>query len=377
MQEAARVRGVSTSLIRRMFEVVVEAKKRGVDVINLGIGEPDFDTDKRIIELACKAKKEGYTHYTSNLGIEELREAIAERYGVEADEVMITAGGSEALMNASLSFVERDSKVVIPSPNFLSYFVYAKLCEAKTVQVFTHPDFSLNIKDIGEAVDENTSLLFLNYPNNPTGAVEDSRKLKEVVEIAEDSGALVVSDEIYDCIYYDKKPANLVNNENVVVVNGFSKSLAMTGWRVGFVIAREELINSMLKVHQVNGVCAPSFAQKAVADAFAEGIFDEVTEKMRRSFRERRDYIYPALKKLGFEVVKPEGAFYVFPKIPENVNLNCVDFTERLVMKGVAVTPGVAFGDGNERYIRISYAASLDSLKRAVERMKEFLEEFS
>ncbi len=377
MQEAARVRDISTSLIRRMFEVVVEARKRGVDVINLGIGEPDFDTDERIIELACKAKKEGYTHYTSNLGIEELREAIAERYGVEANEVMITAGGSEALMNASLSFVERGSRVVIPSPNFLSYFVYAKLCEAKTVQVLTHPDFSLSVKDIEGVVDENTSLLFLNYPNNPTGAVEDSRKLKEVVEIAEDSGALVVSDEIYDCIYYDRKPANLVNHENVVVVNGFSKSLAMTGWRVGFVIARKELINSMLKVHQVNGVCAPSFAQKAVADAFAEGIFDEVTEKMRRAFRERRDYIYPALKKLGFEVVKPEGAFYVFPKIPENVDLNCVDFTERLVMKGVAVTPGVAFGDGNERYVRISYAASLDSLKRAVERMKEFLEEFS
>lgn len=371
--EAARVREITTSMIRRMFEVVAEAKKRGIDVISLSIGEPDFDTDERIVELACRAKREGYTHYTSNLGIEELREAIAERYGVDRNEVMVTAGGSEALINASIAFIERNSRVVIPSPNFLSYFVYAKLCEAEIVQIKTHPNFNIDVDALNEVVNKNTSAIFINYPNNPTGVVEDGKTLKAVVEIAEDSEALVISDEIYDQIYYNKKPVNLVDRENVIVINGFSKSLAMTGWRVGFVIARENLIDSMLKVHQVNGVCAPSFAQKAIADAFASGIFDDVTARMRKAFRERRDYLYPALKKIGFKVVKPEGAFYMFPKIP--VNINCVEFTEKLVMRGVAVTPGTAFGDGNESYIRVSYASSLNSLKKAVDRMRVFLEE--
>ncbi len=370
--EANRVRDISTSMIRRMFEVVAEAKRRGIDIVSLSIGEPDFDTDERIIEFACEAKRRGYTHYTSNMGIDELREAIAERYGVERDEVMVTAGGSEALMNASLAFIERGSEVVIPSPNFLSYFVYAKLCEAKAVQVKTHPEFRLDIDRLNEVVDRNTSVVFLNYPSNPTGVVEDERTLKAVVEIAQDAKAIVVSDEIYDQIYYDKKPVNLAGMENVVAVNGFSKSLAMTGWRVGFTIASKELLDSMLKVHQVNGVCAPAFAQKAIADAFAEGVFDDVTERMRRAFRGRRDYIYPAFRELGFEVVKPEGAFYLFPKIP--VDMDCVEFTEKLVMDGVAVTPGVAFGGGNERYVRVSYAASMDSLKVAVERIRKFLE---
>ncbi len=373
--EASRVRKISTSMIRRMFEVVAEARRRGIDIVSLSIGEPDFDTDRRIIEYACKAKKEGYTHYTSNLGLEELREAIAERYGVDASDVMVTAGGSEALINASLAFIERESEVLIPSPNFLSYFVYAKLCEAKTVQLKTHPDFRIDVDRLNELVNRNTSMIFLNYPNNPTGVVEDAKTLRAVVEIAEDCKAVVVSDEIYDQIYYDKKPANLVDFENVIVVNGFSKSLAMTGWRVGFVIARKSLIDSMLKVHQVNGVCAPAFAQKAVADAFANGVFDEVTERMREAFRERRDYIYPALKKLGFKVVKPEGAFYLFPEIP--VEMDCVEFTEKLVMHGVAVTPGIPFGEGNERHIRVSYASSMDSLKKAVERIGEFLEGLS
>ncbi len=371
MPESSRVKDISTSMIRRMFEVVAEARKRGIDIISLSIGEPDFDTDERIIEFACEAKRRGFTHYTSNMGIDELREAIAERYGVEKDEVMITAGGSEALMNASLAFIERGSNVVIPSPNFLSYFVYAKICEASAIQIKTHPDFRLDIDKLNEVVDRKTSVIFLNYPSNPTGVVEDEKTLRAAVEIAQDANAVVVSDEIYDQIYYDRKPVNLAGMENVIAVNGFSKSLAMTGWRVGFTIADREMLDSMLKVHQVNGVCAPAFAQKAIAEAFNTGVFDDVTEKMRKAFRERRDYIYPAFRDLGFEVVKPEGAFYIFPKIP--LDMDCVEFTEKLVMNGVAVTPGVAFGEGNERYIRVSYAASMESLKEAVRRIGEFL----
>ncbi len=370
MKESSRLSQISTSLIRRMFEIVERAKREGKEVINLSIGEPDFRTDEEIVERACRAMKEGYTHYTSNFGIPELRMAIAERYGVDERNVMVTAGASEALLNASLAFIEEGSKVVIPSPNFLSYFVYAKICKAKIVQIKTHRDgFVLNPDKLNEVLDRNVSMMFLNYPNNPTGVVADAKTLKSIVEVARDYDVIVVSDEIYDRIYYDEKPTTLAGYENVIVVNGFSKSLAMTGWRMGFVIADENLMDSMLKVHQVNGVCAPAFAQKAIAEVLADGTADKIARKMVEEFRRRRDFVYSKLKKL-FDVVKPEGAFYVFPK----VGTNCMEFVERLLLeKGVALTPGTPFGEGNESYVRISYATSMDNLKVAMERIEEFV----
>jgi len=370
MREAARVSEISTSLIRRMFEIVQRARREGRDVINLSIGEPDFRTDDAIIDRAYEAMKRGYTHYTSNFGIEELRSAIAERYGVEAKNVMITVGASEALLNASLALIEEGSKVVIPSPSFLSYFTYAKICGGRVVQVRTHEDgFELNPEKLNEVMDRKVSVIFLNYPNNPTGSVMDGKRMREVAEIALDYGAVVISDEIYDAIYYDKKPGTLAGFENAVVVNGFSKSLAMTGWRIGFVIADEGILDSILKVHQVNGVCAPAFAQKAVAECLIDGTADRITEKMCREFRRRRDFMYSKLKEM-FEVVKPEGAFYIFPK----VGMNCMEFCERLLIeKGVAVTPGTPFGMWNDEYVRISYATSMENLKVAVERIEEFV----
>ncbi len=370
MRETSRISEISTSLIRRMFEIVEKARREGKEVINLSIGEPDFRTDDEIIERACRAMREGMTHYTSNFGIPELRSAIAERYGVDEKNVMVTAGASEALLNASLAFIEEGSKVVIPSPNFLSYFVYAKLCKAKVVQIRTHDNgFVVDPDDLNEIMDRNVSMIFLNYPNNPTGVVADWKNLKAIAEIAQDHGSIVLSDEIYDRIYYDKEPKSLAGLENVVVINGFSKSLAMTGWRVGFVIADENLLDSMLKVHQVNGVCAPAFAQKAIAEILIDGTADEIVFKMVREFRRRRDFVYSKLKRL-FDVVKPEGAFYIFPKVGEN----CMDFVERLLLeKGVALTPGTPFGNWNDDYVRISYATSMENLKLAIERIEEFV----
>jgi len=218
-------------------------------------------------------------------------------------------------------------------------------------------------------LDRDVSMMFLNYPNNPTGVVADAKTLKSIVEIAQDYDVIVVSDEIYDQIYYDKKPATLAGYENVIVVNGFSKSLAMTGWRVGFVIADDKLMDSMLKVHQVNGVCAPAFAQKAIAEVLADGTADKIARRMVEEFRRRRDFVYSKLKNL-FDVVKPEGAFYVFP----NVGTNCMEFVERLLLeKGVVLTPGIPFGEGNESYVRISYATSMENLKVAMERIEEFV----
>lgn len=362
------MRGISTSLIRRMFEIVERAKKEGRDIVSLTIGEPDFSTPPEVIEKAIEAMKSGFTHYTSNLGIEELRVAIAEKYGVSMDNVMITAGGSEALLNASLSFIEEGSRVLIPSPSFLSYFTYAKMCKAKVTEIKTHhTEFVPDLELFSEVMARDVSVVFLNYPNNPTGAVMDAKEAKAIAEISMDYGAIVVSDEIYDKIYYDKKPFTLADYENVVVVNGFSKSLAMTGWRIGYVVAREELLNSMLKVHQVNGVCAPAFAQKAVAEVMLSGDFEKIVSKMVSEFRRRRDFIYNELSKL-YWTVKPEGAFYMFLDVKEN----CIEFTEKLINHGVAVTPGIAFGSGNESFVRISYANSMENLKKAVERIRTF-----
>ncbi len=370
--EAERVSEISTSQIRKMFEVVERAKKSGKEVISLTIGEPDFHTHPEILKRAYKAMENGYTHYTSNFGIDELREQIAEMHGVSINEVMVTAGASEALINASLAFIERGSEVVIPVPNFLSYFTYTKLCEAKLARMDTTPtDFQLDPNDLNEVMSKNVSAIFLNYPNNPTGAVVDQKTLQAVAEIARDNGSILISDEVYSSIHYDKKPGTLAGEEGVVVINAFSKSLAMTGWRIGYIIAEESLLDSILKIHQVNGVCAPAFAQKAVADVLSEGIAKDITEGMVREFKKRRDYVYKSLKSV-LEVVKPEGAFYIFPKVP----MDSVEFTERLLEKtGVAITPGIAFG--SENHVRISYAASMENLERAMGRIKLFVEGLS
>ncbi|MBE8539562.1 aminotransferase class I/II-fold pyridoxal phosphate-dependent enzyme [Geoglobus acetivorans] len=364
---AERVREISTSLIRRMFEIVERAKREGKDVINLSIGEPDFSTPAELIDLAHEYMRKGYTHYTPNLGLEELREVIAERYGVEKDEVMVTVGASEALLNASLAFIEQGSDVLIHTPSFLSYFTYARLGMGNIVEISTFSDFRLNPDDVAEKLSGNTSLMFLNFPTNPTGAVLGQKEL-DAVHQALDGRAVIVSDEVYDRIYYDKKPGTLAGYENAVVVNAFSKTLAMTGWRIGFVIADRDLLDEMLKVHQVNGVCAPAFAQKAVADFMADGKDREFVEGMVREFRKRRDFVVSRLKR-HFDVVEPQGAFYVFAKAYSGF------IEDVLLEKGVALTPGNAFGSGLEDYFRLSYATSMENLEKAMDRIDEFMEE--
>ncbi len=376
IKEASRISQISTSTIRRMFEIVEIARKKGIDVINLSIGEPDFDTHKLIIEKASKAMMDGYTHYTSNFGIEELREEISKRYrargaDIAPENIMLTTGASEALLNASLAFIERGSKVVVPSPSFLGYYTYVKICEAELINLKTHDNqFRVDPENLNEVMGKDVSVIFLNYPNNPTGCVMDQRELKAIAEIAYDYDSVVISDEVYDAIYYDKKPGTLAGYDNVIVINAFSKSLAMTGWRVGFAIAEQEMLEKMLRIHQLNGVCAPAFAQKAVAEIMIEGKDRIITAEMVSEFRKRRDFVYSKLLEMGFKVVKPEGAFYFFPEY----NGNSSEFVERLIMeKGVALTPGIPFGEGNERYFRISYATSMEKLKEAMERIEEFL----
>ncbi|MEM4523968.1 MAG: pyridoxal phosphate-dependent aminotransferase [Archaeoglobaceae archaeon] len=374
--EAQRLRDVSTSLIRRMFEIVEKAKREGKDIISLTIGEPDFSTPVEVVEKAIRAMKSGYTHYTSNLGLEELRAAIAERYGVSKENVMITTGGSEALFNASLAFIEENSKVIIPSPTFLSYFTYAKICKARILEIKTHDnEFVPNVDKLSEMMGKDVSVIFLNYPNNPTGAVIDERSARAIAEIAMDYEAIVISDEIYDRIYYDKRPTTLADYENVVVINGFSKSLAMTGWRIGYVVAREDLINSMLKVHQVNGVCAPAFAQKAVAEVLLNGDFEKIVSRMVAEFRKRREIIVEGLNKIkGITCRKPKGSFYIFPNVT-GTGMRSKELSDYLLNEtGVAVLPGTAFGKYGEGYLRLSFANSIENIKEALKRIEMALE---
>ena len=377
VKEAERIAGISTSTIRKMFEIVEIARKKGLDVINLAIGEPDFDTHPLIVERAFQAMRDGFTHYTSNFGLEELREEIAKRYrqrgaDIDAGNIMMTTGACEALINTSLAFIERGSRVVIPSPSFLGYFTYVSMCEAKVEVLMTHDSgFVIDADALNEVMGKDVSAIFLNYPNNPTGAVMSQKELEAVVEVAMDYDAIVISDEVYDAIYYDKDPGTLAGFENVVAINAFSKSLAMTGWRIGYAIASEDLLEKMLRIHQLNGVCAPAFAQKAVADVMAEGKDREITKTMVDEFRKRRDFVYSRLVEMGFDVVKPEGAFYVFPRFDSD----STEFVEKLVLeRGVSVTPGPPFGEGNQGYFRISYATSMDRLKEAMDRMEEFLQ---
>ena len=377
VKEAERIAGISTSTIRKMFEIVEIARKKGLDVINLAIGEPDFDTHPLIVERAFQAMRDGFTHYTSNFGLEELREEIAKRYrqrgaDIDAGNIMMTTGACEALINTSLAFIERGSRVVIPSPSFLGYFTYVSMCEAKVEVLMTHDSgFVIDADALNEVMGKDVSAIFLNYPNNPTGAVMSQKELEAVVELAMDYDAIVISDEVYDAIYYDKDPGTLAGFENVVAINAFSKSLAMTGWRIGYAIASEDLLEKMLRIHQLNGVCAPAFAQKAVADVMAEGKDREITKTMVDEFRKRRDFVYSRLVEIGFDVVKPEGAFYAFPRFDSD----STEFVEKLVLeRGVSVTPGPPFGEGNQGYFRISYATSMDRLKEAMDRMEEFLQ---
>ena len=377
VKEAERIAGISTSTIRKMFEIVEIARKKGLDVINLAIGEPDFDTHPLIVERAFQAMRDGFTHYTSNFGLEELREEIAKRYrqrgaDIDAGNIMMTTGACEALINTSLAFIERESRVVIPSPSFLGYFTYVSMCEAKVEVLMTHDSgFVIDADALNEVMGKDVSAIFLNYPNNPTGAVMSQKELEAVVEVAMDYDAIVISDEVYDAIYYDKDPGTLAGFENVVAINAFSKSLAMTGWRIGYAIASEDLLEKMLRIHQLNGVCAPAFAQKAVADVMAEGKDREITKTMVDEFRKRRDFVYSRLVEIGFDVVKPEGAFYAFPRFDSD----STEFVEKLVLeRGVSVTPGPPFGEGNQGYFRISYATSMDRLKEAMDRMEEFLQ---
>ena len=379
------VQQVPPSAIRKFFDLANEMQGH---VISLSIGEPDFDTPWSIREAGINSLIEGYTHYSPNSGYIDSRKAITEylkrRYGLSYDpksEILITVGGSEGLDLAARALINPGDEVVIVEPCFVAYKATVKFAHGVPVIVSTKPenDYKLMPEELEAAITDKTKYIIVGYPNNPTGAImtlEDWAKIKDVLMKHPD--IIVISDELYcELNYLDGKPASLAQfaelKGRVVMVNGFSKSYAMTGFRVGYLAGPKELISPMFKIHQYCIMCAPSTSQFAVVEA-AMNADNEVT-KMRDEYNHRRRVIIQGLKDAGLDCFTPYGAFYAFPSI-KSTGLSSEEFCERFLLeKHVAMVPGNAFGECGEGFVRISYAASLEDIKEAMKLLKEFVEE--
>ena len=380
---SARVQSTPPSGIRRFFDIAATMD----DVISLGIGEPDFVSPDSAVQAGIDALEGGRTNYTSNAGMLELRELIAEDYedrlGVSYDpesEIIATVGCSEAMQLAMQALVEPGDEVLIPEPCFVSYGPSARFAGGDVVHVPTsvENDFQVTAADIEPLISDRSKVLFLGYPNNPTGAVLRRETLEEIADLVIEHDLLVVSDEIYDqLIYGDAQARGHVCvpsidrlRDRTVLLGGFSKNYAMTGWRIGFTCAPEPIARAMYKVHQYMIMSAPTMAQEAAIAALREGRSD--VEEMRQSYDERRRTIVDGLNEAGLPTFEPEGAFYCFPDITPT-GLSSEEFAQQLLEEEqVACVPGDAFGPSGEGYVRCSYATSLEQIEKALERIHRF-----
>ena len=376
-----KVLNIKPSGIRKFFDLVCEMK----DVISLGVGEPDFDTPWHIRDEGIYALEKGKTFYTSNSGLKELRQEICNyikrTQNVEYNpnnEVIVTVGGSEAIDIGLRALVNDGDEVIIPQPSYVSYEPCAILANANPViiNLKAENDFRLKPEELINAITDKTKVLILPYPNNPTGAIMDKEDLDAIAKIIIEKDIYVMSDEIYSELSYNGKHTSIVTlpqmKERTILINGFSKSYAMTGWRLGYACAPSEIIKQMTKIHQFAIMCAPTTSQYAAVKALKDG--DADVEKMRNSYNQRRRFLLNAFKEMKLECFEPYGAFYVFPCIKE-FGMTSEEFATRLLEEEkVAAVPGNAFGDSGEGYLRISYAYSLENLKKAMERLARFVE---
>ena len=372
---------IKPSGIRKFFDIVSEMK----DAISLGVGEPDFETPWHIRDEGIYSLEKGRTFYTSNAGLKELKIEICNylkrRYDLSyhyENEVLVTVGGSEAIDIAMRAMVNPGDEVLIPQPSYVSYEPCALLTGAKPVIInLKHENqFRLTAQELEEAITEKTKLLVLPFPNNPTGAIMERKDLEEIAEVIKKHDIFVISDEIYSELCYTDQHVSIANiegmQERTILINGFSKSYAMTGWRLGYACGPKEIIEQMTKIHQFCIMCAPTTSQYAAVEALKNG--DEDEQNMREAYNQRRRYLVHAFKEMGLECFEPFGAFYMFPCIKE-FGMTSDEFATRFLMEEkVAVVPGTAFGDCGEGFIRISYAYSLDNLKLAIGRLQHFVE---
>lgn len=378
---ADKVVEIKPSGIRKFFDIVSEMK----DAISLGVGEPDFDTPWHIRDEGIYSLERGKTHYTSNAGLMELRQEICNylyrKQGLTyhpAKEVLITVGGSEAIDMGLRAMCNPGDEVLIPQPSYVSYEPCAVLAGAKPViiNLKAENEFRLTARELEEAITDKTKILILPFPNNPTGAIMEKRNLEEIAEVILRHDIFVMSDEIYSELTYKEKHVTIAElpgmQERTVLINGFSKAYAMTGWRLGYACGPEEIIRQMTKIHQFAIMCAPTTSQHAAVEALKNG--DDDVAEMRTAYNQRRRYLMNAFREMGLECFEPYGAFYVFPCIKE-FGMTSDEFAERLLAEEkLAVVPGTAFGDCGEGFLRISYAYSLEQLKEALGRLGRFIE---
>ncbi|MBR1907579.1 aminotransferase class I/II-fold pyridoxal phosphate-dependent enzyme [bacterium] len=376
------IQDIKPSGIRKFFDIVSEMK----DAISLGVGEPDFDTPWHIRDEGIYAFEKGKTFYTSNSGLKDLRIEISNyikhKQGITYcpdGEILVTVGGSEAIDIGLRAMINAGDEVIIPQPSYVSYEPCARLAGAKPViiDLKAENEFRLTPQELEEAITNKTKVLILPYPNNPTGAIMEKGDLEKIAKIIKEKDIFVMSDEIYSELTYSETPHCSIASidgmrERTLIINGFSKAYAMTGWRLGYACGPKELLKQMTKIHQYTIMCAPTTSQYAAIDALKNG--DEDVKTMKMSYNQRRRFLLNAFKEMNLECFEPFGAFYVFPCIKE-FGMTSEEFaTKFLEEEHVAAVPGTAFGKSGEGFLRISYAYSLDTLKIAMERLARFID---
>ena len=372
---------IKPSGIRKFFDIVSERK----DAISLGVGEPDFDTPWHIRDEGIYSLERGRTFYTSNAGLKELKEEIANylrrRVHVDYDdrhEVLVTVGGSEAIDMAMRVMLNPGEEVLIPQPSYVSYEPCTIMAGGKPViiELKAENEFRLTPEELLEHITDKTKLLVLPFPNNPTGAIMEQKDLEAIAKVIIEKDLYVLSDEIYSELTYKEDHVSIASipgmQERTILINGFSKAYAMTGWRLGYACGPRKIIEQMTKLHQYAIMCAPTTSQYAAVEALRNG--DDDVVMMREAYNQRRRYLVHAFKEMGLECFEPYGAFYIFPCIKE-FGMTSEEFASRFLMEEkVAVVPGTAFGDCGEGFLRISYAYSLENLKEALGRMQKFID---
>ena len=372
---------IKPSGIRKFFDVVNEMP----DAISLGVGEPDFDTPWHIRDEGIYALEKGKTFYTSNAGLMELRQEICKYYTRKFNatydpvkECLITVGGSEGIDMALRAMLDPGDEVIIPEPCYVSYLPCVKLADGVPVRISlkAENEFRLTPEELEAAITEKTKIVILPFPNNPTGAIMEREDLEKIAEIILAHDLYVMSDEIYAELTYGKKHVSIASlpgmRERTIVINGFSKAYAMTGWRLGYALAPAVICEQMTKIHQFAIMCAPTNSQYAAIDAVRDG--DKDIEVMVRAYDQRRKFLMQTFREMNIDCFEPFGAFYVFPCI-KKFGMTSEEFATKLLQEEkVAVVPGTAFGDCGEGFLRISYAYSIEELKEAIGRIKHFID---
>ena len=373
------VEAIPPSGIRRFFDLASSME----GVISLGVGEPDFVTPWNVREASIFSLERGYTTYTSNNGLPELRKEIAHylskffqtEYNPDK-EIIVTVGASEAIDIACRAILDPGDEVLVVEPCFVAYEPLVRLAGGVPVSILTtqEQDFKLTPELIEEKITPNTKAIMISFPNNPTGSIMTKEELMAISKVIEKHDLLVISDEIYAELTYDQQHTSFAAIpgmwDRTILISGFSKAFAMTGWRIGYVCAPEDICQAMLKIHQYAIMCAPIMAQKAAIEALQNGL--EIKDRMVESYKHRRNYVVKAFRDIGLSCHQPEGAFYAFPSI-RSTGLSSTEFAEQLLLKHkVAVVPGNVFGASGEGFVRCSYATSLENLQVAIERIAKF-----